>query len=187
MPLSAGRQILNGSRLFFACLVLALLVQPVDSIHAGGRTPKREIPKAPLPASVVHAKKAFLLNGQTTSRDLTKNGNVLAFDTFYADMKAWNKYDLVDSPKDADIVIELQYRPYSEGSRSFGVYNPAASTVQLNSTDSAGADFALVIYDAASKEQLWSVSDACGFARMVKNQRKEVIKSIDRLVGELKN
>jgi hypothetical protein len=181
------RQILNESRLSLACIVLALLIQPVTPIHAGSTIPKRDIPKAPLPASVLHAKRAFLLNGQTTSQDLTRNGNVLAFDTFYADMKTWKKYELVDSPKAADIVIELQYRPYSEGSRSFGVYNPGSSTVQINNTNTAGADFALVIYDATSKEQLWSVSDACGFARLVKNQRKEVIKSIDRLVEELKN
>lgn len=82
-------------------------------------------------------------------------------------------------------MIELQYRPYSEGARSFGVYNPSTQTVQTHSVTRFGADFALVIYEAKSKEQLWSVSDACGLARSVKNQQKEVIKSIGRLVEGL--
>ena len=148
---------------------------------------RKNIPSAPLPAAVVHARKAFLLNGQTSGQYLTKNGNILAFDTLYTDMKRWGKYELVDSPTEADIVVELQYRPYSEGSRSFGVYNPSTRTVQTRSVDQFGADFALVIYEAKSKEQLWSASDEPGAARLVKNQQKEVIKSIDRLVEGLKS
>ena len=83
-------------------------------------------------------------------------------------------------------MIELQYRPYSEGSRSFGVYNPSARTVQTRSNDRFGADFALLIYEAKSKEPLWSATDRVGVARTVKNQQKEVIKSIDRLTADLK-
>ena len=168
------------------CVVLSLgpLLTPVAL--GQNKLSRKDVPQAPLPAAIVHARKMFLLNGQTTGQDLTKNGNILAFDTLYADVKSWGKYELVDSPKDADIVIELQYRPYSEGSRSFGVYNPSSNTVQTRSVTVAGADFALVIYQATSKEQLWSVSDACGFARLVKNQQKEVIKSIGRLVEGLK-
>ena len=99
-----------------------------------------------MPSAVVQAKKAFLLNGQTSSQYLTKNGNALAFDTLYADMRTWGKFDLVHSPANADIVIELQYRPYSAGSRSFGVYNPSSHTVQTHAVDRFGADFALVVY-----------------------------------------
>lgn len=149
------------------------------------RTTRKDIPSAPLPAAVANAKRAFLLNGQTSAQYLTKNGNVLAFDTLYADMRSWGKYELADSPTDADIVIELQYRPYSEGTRSFGVYNRSTNTVQTHSRDRFGADFALVIYEAKSKEQLWSATDKVGVARTVKNQQKEVIKSIDRLTADL--
>lgn len=147
----------------------------------------KNIPVAPLPSAVSHAKRVYLLDGQTTSQYLTKNGNALAFDTLYADMKDWGKYEIVDSPKTADIVVELQYRPYSDGSRSYGVYNSSSKTVQTYDADSAGADFALVIYDAASRGQLWSASDQVGFARFVSNQRKEVVKSIGRLVEDLKS
>ena len=170
-------------------LVLGLLFSATCLPQAWAQSKKagKNTVLAPLPAAISQAKKVYLLNGQTTSQYLTKNGNVLAFDTLYADMKNWGRYELVDSPKAADIVFELQYRPYSQGSSSFGVYNPSSKTVQTYNADSSGADFALVIYDAPSKEALWSVSDACGFARLVANQRKEVVKSIGRLVENLKS
>jgi hypothetical protein len=149
-------------------------------------TTRKDIPAAPLPASVVHARKVFLLNGQATAQYLTKNGNILAFDSLYDDMKRWGKYELVDSPTDAEIVIELQYRPYSQGSGSFGTYNPSAQTVQMRSVVKIGADFALVIYAAKTREPLWSVSDACRAAIGTKRQQKEVIKSVARLVDGLR-
>jgi len=171
----------------FGLLLSATSLLPRELSWAQSKKVEKGAVLAPLPTAISQAKRVFLLNGQTTSQYLTKNGNALAFDTLYADMKGWGRYELVDSPKAADIVIELQYRPYSQGSSSFGVYNPSSKTVQTHSADTSGADFALVIYEAASKEELWSVSDACGFARFVSNQRKEVIKSIDRLVENLRS
>jgi len=147
---------------------------------AQGKLPRRDVPEAPLPAVVVNAKRVFLLNGQTTSEFLTRNGNALAFDSLYADMRSWGKYELVDSPRDADIVIELQYRPHLVGSGSFGTYNT------MTTRNLGAADFALVIYEAKSKNQLWSVTDACRAALRVKNQQKEVVKSIGWLVKDLR-
>jgi hypothetical protein len=146
------------TRRAFALCVGVGCVLPFGSLFAPvalaqERSTRKNIPEAPLPAAVVHARKVFLLNGQTSSQYLTKNGNILAFDTLYAYMKSWGRYELADSPTDADIVIELQYRPYS---------------------DRFGADFALVIYEAKSKGQLWSVSDEPGAARLVKNQQKKL-------------
>jgi len=172
--------------LFGFLLASALISQPAPSCAQSRKTAK-SIPPAPLPSSISHAKKAYILDGQTTSQYFTKNGNQLAFDTLYAELKSWGRFELADSPTAADVVIELQYRPYSSGSTSYGVFNPSSNTVQTYNADSAGADFALVIYDAASKQQLWSRSDACGFARLPANQRKEVVKSVERLVESLRS
>jgi len=178
-PFEARRSIM------VAGAVLALGVANFG-VFAQGKMPRGNIPEAPLPTAVVSAKRVFLRDGQTTSEFLTKNGNALAFDSLYAQMKGWGKYTLVDSPKDADIIIELQYRPYAAGSRSFGMYSPSSQTINTRSVVIPAADFALVLYDAKSREQLWSVTDACRAARRVKNQQKEVVKSIGRLVEDLR-
>lgn len=135
---------------------------------------------------MVRAKTAFLLNSQTTSKDLTKNGNALAFNALYADMKRWGRYQLVGSPDQADIVISLEYRPYSEGSSKYGYYNTYTKSYSSQSVERMGADFVLVVYAAKSREQLWSMGDACGSAYLIRNQRKEVVKSIGRLVADMK-
>lgn len=177
-------------RAVWRCMLIAIVLpfgSPTGWVaNAQKGQTRNSIPEAPLPTAVVNAKKVFLLDGQTTAEGLTKNGNALAFDTLYAEVKSWSKYELVDSPKDADIVVELQYRPYSGSSRSFGVYNPSSRTVQSRTVAVPSADFALVVYDAKSKDQLWAATDACGVARLVKNQQKEVIKSVGRLVDGLK-
>jgi len=163
-------------------LIFALLF--LNALSWAG--PKKDIAPAPLPSEIVQAKKVYLLNGQTTSQGLTENGNNLAFDALYSQMKEWGKFELVGSPKNADIVIELQYRPYSSGSSSFTIYNTYTHTSQTISGTGGGADFAIVIYDANSKEQLSTFTDSCGFARLVSNQRKEVVLSVGRLVEQLK-
>lgn len=169
-------------KLLLCSALLLIFVCPGQAI---GR--KKDIPLAPLPTAITQAKKAYLLNGQTTSAGLTKNGNELAFDALYADMKGWGKYQLVGSPSEADIVIELQYRPHLTESGGVGVYNPYSKTITTSQSEAGGADFALVFYQASTKEQLWTVSDACGSARRVKNQQKEVEKSVGRLVEDLKS
>ena len=72
----------------FLCLPLVALAK------------KKEIPQAPLPSAIVNAKTAFLVNG---------GGSSIAFDAFYAEMKQWGKYQIVGSPEEADLIIELKY------------------------------------------------------------------------------
>jgi RHS repeat-associated protein len=84
----------GGLKRLFLCSAFLLVFVCLG--QAIGR--KKDIPLAPLPAAVTQAKKVYLLNGQTTSRFLTKNGNELAFDDLYADMKSWGRYEIVGSP-----------------------------------------------------------------------------------------
>jgi len=51
------------------------LCPPVIPAHA--QIAREDIPGAPLLAVVGHARKVFLLNGQTTAQCLTRNGNIL--------------------------------------------------------------------------------------------------------------
>jgi hypothetical protein len=62
---------------------------------------KKKVPEAPLPAIVANAKKIFLSNG---------GGSNLAYDAFYSKMKEWSKYEIVGSPDEADLIVELAYR-----------------------------------------------------------------------------
>ena len=85
----------------------------------------RERPVGPLPAVIVNAKrkKIFLSNG---------GGSNLAHDAFYSKMKEWGKYEIVGSPEEADLIVELSYRVEDKGTRALSSQTP--TTTQLKFT-----------------------------------------------------
>lgn len=138
---------------------------------------RKEVPPAPLPAVVVNAKKVFLSNG---------GGSNLAYDTFYSEMKQWGKYEIAGSPEDADLIIELAFRIEDRGTRVWSSNNTYNGTTQVYSRRIVDPQLTLTIFDAKTKNSLWSEVDHGRLARREKNREKETINSADRLVQDLK-
>jgi hypothetical protein len=134
------------------------------SVYADAGKSRKDIPPAPLPSVVVNAKKVFLTNG---------GGSDLAYDTFYSEMKNWGKYEIVGSPDDADLIVEISYHVEHGGTRVW-------------STQIVDPQLVLTIYDAKTKNSLWETIDHRRLARREKNREKETINSAQRLVDELK-
>lgn len=141
---------------------------------------KKEPAKAPLPAAISMAKSAFVANGGGS-------GTSLAFDEFYADMKAWHRFDLAQSPSGADIIIELKYEIVDKGERTGSAYNSYTKQTSVYSYDVTDPQLVVNIYDAKTNALLWSTTDHRRLARFAKNRDKETIKSADRLVNDLKD
>jgi hypothetical protein len=156
---------------------IALALCLCISLHAVAAKNKKDIPPAPLPAVVVNAKKIFLTNG---------GGSNLAYDSFYSDIKQWGKYEIVGSPDDADLIVELSYRVEHDGTRVWSSTNSYNGTTQVHSAQIVDTQLTLTIYDAKTKNSLWSEIDHRRLARREKNREKETINSADRLVEDLK-
>jgi hypothetical protein len=156
-----------------AAAVLCLFM----SINAVAGKSRKDVPIAPLPAVIVNAQKVFLTNG---------GGSDLAYDTFYAEMKTWSKYQIVGSPDEADLIIELAYRVEHGGTRVWSSNNSYDGMTQVHSRQIVDPQLVLTIYDAKSKNSLWSTIDHRRLARREKNREKETINSAERLVDELK-
>ncbi|MGA2607946.1 MAG: hypothetical protein ABSH01_10890 [Terriglobia bacterium] len=139
---------------------------------------RKDVPPAPLPAVIVNARKVFLTNG---------GGSDLAYDAFYSEMKGWGKYQIVGSPDEADLIIELAYRVEHGGTRVWSSTNTYDGTTHVHSAQIVDPQLALTIYDAKTKNSLWSTIDHRRLARREKNREKETINSAERLVEELKN
>jgi len=152
-------------------LVLFLLVGSAFAKH------RKDIPQAPLPAVIAEAKTVFLTNG---------GGSNLAYDAFYSDMKQWGKYEIVGSPDNADLIIELAYHVEHNGTDVWSATNSYTGKTQVYSSQNIDPQLALKIYDAKSKNALWSAIDHRQLARREKNREKETIKSAERLVDQLK-
>jgi hypothetical protein len=157
-------------------IVVALCV--FISLNAFGAKHRNDIPVAPLPTVVVNAKKIFLTNG---------GGSNLAYDAFYSDMKQWGRYEIVDSPDEADLIVELAYRVDRGGTRVWSSTNSYDGTTQVHSAQMLDPQVTLTIYDAKTKNSLWSEVDHRRLARREKNREKETINSADRLVEDLKS
>jgi hypothetical protein len=154
-------------------LFLAVLLVP----HEARAKDKKHVPVAPLPAVIVNAKKVFLSNG---------GGSNLAYDAFYFEMKTWGKYEIVGSPEEEDLIVELAYWVERGGTRVWSSTNTYNNTTQVHSAQIVDPQVMLSIYDAKSKTSLWSESDHRRLARMEKNREKETVNSAQRLVEDLK-
>lgn len=138
---------------------------------------KKDIPQAPLPAVITNAKKVFLTNG---------GGSNLAYDAFYADMRQWGKYQIVGSPEEADLIVELKYWTEHDGTAVSSYTNSSTGRTSITSSEIVDPQLKITIYDAKSKNSLWSAIDHRQLARREKNREKETIKSAERLVEQLK-
>jgi|SRR5579884_92018 len=166
-------------------LLVGLLLCSICAM-AGSRS-RKDIPPAPLPTAVTNAKKIFLANG---------GGSDLAYDAFYDAMKSWGRYTIVGTPDDADVIVELAYRVEHGGTRTWATSNGSATSygntttynggTQLHTREIPDPQLVLTIYDAKSKQSVWSATDHRRLARLEKNREKEIINSAERLVDELK-
>jgi hypothetical protein len=156
---------------------LALVAILLSPMLARAQKNKKEVPVAPLPTVIVNAKKIFLSNG---------GGSNLAYDAFYSDMKDWGKYQIVGSPEEADLIVELAYRVEDKGTRVWSSTNTYNNTTQVHSKEIIDPQLILTIYDARTKNSLWSETDHRKLAKREKNREKETANSAQRLVDDLK-
>ena len=138
---------------------------------------RKDVPPAPLPEAIVTAHNVFLSNG---------GGSDLAYDAFYSEMKKWGKYQIVGSPDAAELIVELSYQVEDMGTRVWSSVNTYNNTTQVHSSQLIDPKLILTIYDARTKNSLWSTVDHRRLARMEKNREKEMINSAERLVEELR-
>ena len=159
-------------------VVLAFTVMLLPSRLAGAPdNKKKDVPVAPLPALIVNAKNIFMSNG---------GGSNLAYDAFYAGMKDWGKYQFVGAPEQADLIVELAYRVEDKGVHVWSSTNTYDNTTHVHSAEITDPQLILTIYDAKTKNSLWSETDHRRLARREKNREKETAISAQRLVDDLK-
>ena len=156
---------------------LSVVLYVLVCVSGVGGKSRQDVPSAPLPSVVVNAKTIFLTNG---------GGSNLAYDSFYSEMKQWGRYEVVGSPQEADLIVELSYRVEQLGTRVWSSTNTYYGTTNVHSDRMEDPQLSLTIYDAKTKNSLWSEVDHRRLARLQKNREKETINSAIRLVQDLK-
>lgn len=127
-----------------------------------------EVPAAPLPAQLLHAKKVFIVNAEGDSDPRIAKyvgGPNGIYDQFYGDVKNSGKFEVVDSPADADVALSV----------SLTVFAVVPGYPR----------FRLSILDPKSNVLLWTISEPVDSAFLTKTARRNIAQSLAKITGDL--
>jgi hypothetical protein len=153
------------------CLTLAVLalVQVLDAQQSKGPAP------APVPAQIAAAQKVFISNAGGESLETVIDETVFnggpdrPYNEFYAAMKNWGRYELVSSPADADLVLEISWVLSDTGLRL-----PVLGQLRL------------VMIDPKTHVTLWNVTEYVRGAILLSNRDKNFDQAMNTVVARMK-
>lgn len=139
------------------------------------------VPAGPIPPQIAAAKKVFIANAGGDERwydeQIFDGGPARAYDEFYARVKAAGRYEIVNTPAEADLLFEI------------GLSTPMASGVGARG-DTWGdkpfdPQFRLVIRDPKTNALLWAFTEHVQWAIQLGNRDKNFEKTLVRIMRDL--
>ncbi|MFZ0816337.1 MAG: hypothetical protein WAM78_12510 [Candidatus Sulfotelmatobacter sp.] len=130
---------------------------------------------APVPPQIAAAQKVFISNAGGSSLDaildetIFNGGPDRPYNQFYAAMKSWGRYELVSSPADADLVLEISWSLTDTGLRL-----PVLGQLRL------------VIIDPKTHITLWNITEYVQGAMLLGNRDKNFDEAMTTVVNRLK-
>jgi hypothetical protein len=155
--------ILVGTAFLFACAGEAQISTPP--------------PVAPVPPAVLSAKRIFVANAGADSGLFPHpfSGNPdRAYNQFYAAFKADGRWQLVSSPREADLVLEL---------RLTAPYGPSNADKQKGASDPLPM-FRLAIYDAGNHFLLWALTETIESANLQKTHDRNFENAVEAILAD---
>jgi hypothetical protein len=134
-----------------------------------------QAPPAPIPVQILTAKKVFVANAGVDQPSypfpVFTGGPDRAYNTFYAALNTWGRYELVGAPADADLLFEIGL---------------TVSPVAREPVFFADARFRLVIRDPKNNAALWALFEQAEGAALQGNRDKNFDQALARLVTDVK-
>jgi hypothetical protein len=153
------------------CLILSTLTLAtvVTAQQVKGSAP------APVPTQIASARKVFISNLGGESFETVFDQNVFhggpdrPYNDFYAAMKTWGKFELVSSPADVDLVLEISWALSDTGLKL-----PVLGQLRL------------VVLDPKTHVPLWTFIEYVRGATLIRNRDKNFDHAMNTIVGRLK-
>jgi hypothetical protein len=140
----------------------------------------KQAPPAPIPPPILRAQKVFIANagGDESLFDTPQynGGPDRLYNEFYAAMKSWGRYQLVDAPADADLVFEVQLT----------LIQPLRSTPLGGENPPYDSLFHLTVRDVKTHETLWGLTEHAQTAILQSNRDKNFDQALGGIMSELK-
>lgn len=122
---------------------------------------------APVPDPLLKGKRAFIsyeLGDVTAFPSSYSGGPERAYGEFYAQMKAWGRYELVSDPKNADVIFAVRF-----------VDPPSIPHPQIR----------IGIMDAGARVSLWGFVEEVDFAFFKKHRDQAFTATVKQLVADV--
>ena len=148
---------------------ISSLVQLLTAQQSKGSAP------APVPAQIAAAQKVFISNAGGESLETVIDETVFnggpdrPYNQFYAAMKSWGRCELVSSPTDADLVLEISWVLSDTGLRL-----PVLGQLRL------------VVIDPRTHVTLWNFTEYVRGAVLLSNRDKNFDQAMNTVVARLK-
>ncbi len=153
------------------CLAVTILglLQVLSAQQSKGSVP------APVPTQIAAAQKVFISNAggesfETVFDETVFNGGPdRPYNEFYAAMKSWGRYEVVSSPADADLVLEISWALTDTGLRL-----PVLGQLRL------------VVIDPKTHVTLWNFTEYVRGALLLGNRDKNFDQAMNTVVARMK-
>jgi hypothetical protein len=145
-------------------------------------------PPAPIPAPIQAAQTIFIANGGMDAfslqafEELGLSGTD-PYNSLYAAVKSWGRYELVSSPGNADLVVEIRFTaPITNvgNHATWGFEHILANTTWQFQSE-------LTLFDAKTRFPLWTVTEPVRPANLKGTWRKNIADANAALAGDLKS
>lgn len=153
----------------------------IPALHA-----QTAAPRAPVPAPILNAQKLFIANAGMDAfslqafEELGLSGTD-AYDSLYAAAGKWGKYQLVASPDEADLILQIRFTApiTNAGDHPFwGFQRILANTTWQFQTQ-------LDILDGKTHVLLWTITEPVRPANLKGTWRKNIADANATLAGDL--
>ena len=130
---------------------------------------------APIPTQIITAKKVFIANGGVDAVSMAAFRRAKEprepYNRFYIAMKSWGRYELVGTPGEADLVLQLSFSA------------PISDCVKLTSYQ---PQLTLAIFDSKTHFRLWTFTEPVQGAFLKSTWDNNVKQGIGSLIEDLK-
>lgn len=160
-------------------LVTAIASLMAISVGATQEQATVAAPTAPVPAQIFSAKKIFVSNGGADSGLFPhpfSGTPERAYGAFYAALQGWGRYEIVSSPREAELVAELQLISPS---------GPASANKVKGASDPLPF-FRLIIFDRETHFALWTFTETIYQANLQKTHDRNFDDALAALTVDLK-
>ena len=164
---------LKRMRLYGAGGVLVAAVMSVGMVFA------QEVATAPVPPALGTAKTVFISNAGADAGLFPhpfSGGADRGYNQFYAMVKSWGRFELVNDPAQADLVFELQLHA-PNGPQNADKTKGASDPLPM---------FRLVIYDRKTHYVLWALTESIMVAYIQKTHDNNFDSALEALTQDLK-